>query len=168
MPPTWNSLISILSKITRENHPSAIQCTHCGNHSSFIKWGSYRRYLFDDELINIQRYRCDNDQCPRTTFSVLPHAFLPIARASVCMLMYVLMMNEQGQCIAQIAKKTGSTWPRIQRWISKARLLREWLKKEYGKACPCYLQTSHWYAFARDFSWAFYPARFRSWATNIK
>ena len=121
MPPTWNSLISFLSEITRENSPSIIQCSHCGNRDCFRKWGHYRRYLFDDELVNIQRYRCDNDQCPRTTFSILPHAFLPIIRASVCILMYVLRMYELGLCIAQIAQNTGNTWPHHLLICPKAR-----------------------------------------------
>ncbi len=161
MPPIWISLISFLSEITRENDTPIIQCTHCGNRKTYTKWGSYRRYLFDDELINIQRYRCDNDLCPRMTFSVLPHALLPIERASMCMLMYVLSMYEQGQSIAQIARKTCNTWPRIQRWISKARSIRVWFEKEYGQTCPCYDLAADWFSFARDFSWAFYPERFR-------
>lgn len=161
MPPTWNSLISNLSKITRENSSYIIQCSHCGNRHCYTKWGHYSRYLFNDELINIQRYRCYNDRCPRQTFSILPHAFLPLVRASLCMLMYVLAMHEQGYCIAQIAKATGNTWPRIQRWISKALSLRDWLKKEYGKPCSCFYRNANWFSFTRDFSWAFYPARFR-------
>lgn len=161
MPPTWNSLIYCLSEITRENSPSIIQCSHCGNCDCYRKWGHYTRYLFNDELVNIQRYRCDNDQCPRTTFSILPHAFLPIIRASVCMLMYVLRMYELGYCIAQIAQNTGNTWPRIQRWINKALVIRDWLKKEYGQTCPCFYRVADWFSFTRDFSWAFYPVRFR-------
>jgi len=161
MPPTWNSLISFLSEITRKNRSSIVQCTHCGNRRAYIKWGCYRRYLFDDELINIQRYRCDNDLCHRKTFSILPHAFLPIERASVCMLMYVLTLYEQGDSIPQIAKKTANTWPRIKRWIAKALSLRDWLQTEYGQTCPGFCQTADWFSFTRDFTWAFYPARYR-------
>lgn len=159
MPPIWNSLISFLSKITRENSSSTIQCSHCGNSHCYTKWGHYSRYLFDDELINILRYRCDNDQCPRKTFSILPRPFLPIVRASVSMLMYVLTRAEQGVNIAQIARETGSTWSRTQRWVSKAGLIRNWLKKEYGSTVACRCQASNWPAFTRDFSWTFYPAR---------
>lgn len=160
MSPTWNSLISFLSEITRENHTTIVQCSHCGNRDCYRKWGHYRRYLFNDELVNIQRYRCDNDLCPRMTFSILPHAFLPVERASVCMLMYVLTMYEQGSSIAQIARNTANTWSRIQRWLSKALSLRDWLKKEYGQACSCFYQATNWFSLTRDFSWAFYPARF--------
>ncbi len=157
----WSSLITFLSEITRENCDSIVCCTHCGNRHAYKKWGFYSRYAFDDRLINIQRYRCDNDLCPLKTFSILPHAFLPIIRASLCMLMHVLKMLEQGQTIAAIARHTDSSWPRMQRWITKAVLIREWLDQEYGKALPCLSQDRRWPTFTRDFSWAFYPDRMR-------
>lgn len=158
MSPTWNSLISFLSDITKENYSSMIQCTHCGNRDTLIKWGFYNRYTFNDELINIPRYRCDNDLCPRQTFSIPPHPFLPILRASLCMLMYVLKMYEMGYCIAEIARATQNTWSRIHRWLSRIRLIRYWLFKEYGNTCPGLSMGGNWAVFVRDFSWTFYPA----------
>jgi len=157
----WSSLITFLSEITRENYNSIIRCTHCGNRHTYVKWGFYCRYLFNDELINIQRYRCDNDLCPQKTFSILPHAFLPIIRISLCMLIYVLKMYEQGDTIAGIAQHTGSNWPRMQRWIAKALSIREWFECEYSRASPCLSQAVRWSSFIRDFSWAFYPDRVR-------
>ncbi|MBW2655532.1 MAG: hypothetical protein JRE64_12905 [Deltaproteobacteria bacterium] len=157
----WSSLITILSKITRENSDSVVCCTHCGNRQTYVKWGFYRRYSFDDSFINIQRYRCDNDLCPRKTFSILPHAFLPIIRTSLCMLIYILKMYEQGDTIAGIARHTGTNWPRMQRWIAKALSIREWLQKEYDNALPCLSKNRQWASFTRGFSWAFYPDRIR-------
>lgn len=153
----WSSLITVLSEITRENFDSIVCCTHCGNRHTYIKWGFYHRYLFNDELINIQRYRCNNDLCPCKTFSILPHAFLPVIRASLCMLIYILKMYEQGWTIASIARHTGSNWPRMQRWVTKALSIRDWLRQEYGNAFPCLMQNRKWTSFTRDFSWAFYP-----------
>ena len=155
----WNSLITVLSQITRENLNSVVRCTCCGNRHTYVKWGFYHRYLFNDELINIQRYRCDNDLCPCKTFSVLPHAFLPCIRASVCMLMYILKMYEQGTTIAAIARYTASNWPRIQRWIDKALSVRNWIQQEYDNIFPCCLKNQSWPSFTRDFSWAFYPKK---------
>jgi transposase-like protein len=155
----WDSLITVLSDITRENLDLLVCCTHCGNRHTFIKWGFYKRYLFNDELINIQRYRCDNDLCPQKTFSILPHAFLPVIRASVCMLMYILKMYEQGRTISAIARHTGSNWPRIHRWIAKALSIRSWLQKEYDNIFSCHLKNRNWTSFTRDFSWAFYPKK---------
>lgn len=159
MPRTWDSLITVLSEITRKNCVALVCCPHCGNRHTYIKWGFYSRYLFNDELINIQRFRCDNDLCPCKTFSILPHAFLPIIRASLYMLMYILKMYEQGETIAKIARHTGSNWPRIQRWITKAIYIRRWLAQEYGNAFPFLSQGKLWTSFTRDFSWAFYPNR---------
>ena len=157
----WSSLITVLSEITRKNFDSIVCCPHCGNRNTFIKWGFYDRYLFNDELINIQRFRCDNDLCPQKTFSILPHAFLPIIRASLCMLRYLLKMYEQGETIAGIARQTGNSWSRVQRWIAKAVLVRDWIRKEYGNVSLCFLSTRQWASFTRNFSWAFYPKRLR-------
>lgn len=136
MPTPWNSLLYFLSEITRENYNALICCPHCGNRNLYVKYGFYSRYLFDNNLIKIQRYRCDNDLCPHKTFSILPHAFLRINRASLCMLMHVLELYEQGNKIASIARDTGSNWSRTQRWIKKAREIKDWLSKEYKKAPP--------------------------------
>ena len=155
----WDSLIAVLSEITRENLNLLVYCTHCGNRHTYIKWGFYTRYLFNDEITSIQRYRCDNDLCPRKTFSVPPHAFLPIIRASLCMLMHILKMHEQGSTIAGIARHTDSNWPRMQRWIAKALVIREWFEREYSNASPCFFQEKGWTSFTRNFSWAFYPDR---------
>ena len=157
----WLSLITVLSEITRKNSDPVISCPHCGNRHTFIKWGFYHRYLFDEDLITIQRYRCYNDLCPRKTFSILPHAFLRIMRASLCMLMHILSFYESGHCIAGIARQTSNTWPRIQRLIKKALSIRDWIRQEYAGVSPCLSSDRQWSSFIRDFSWAFYPARYR-------
>lgn len=161
MPHPWKSILTVLSEITRKNSDTFVCCSHCGNRDTFLKWGFYSRYSFDDSLINIQRYRCNNDLCPCKTFSILPHAFLPLIRASLCMLTYILKMYEQGDTIAGIARHTGNTWQRIQRWINQAIAIREWLQKEYVGRSPCLLNDRPWSTFTRDFSWAFYPGRGR-------
>jgi transposase-like protein len=157
----WLSLISILSEITRKNSTLIICCPHCGNQYTYIKWGVYYRYLFNDELVAIQRYRCHNDLCPRKTFSVLPHAFLRIVRATLCMLMYMLNLHEKGHRIADIARHTRNSWPRTQRLIAKALSIRDWVKSEYSGGLPCLAPDKMWAHFVRDFSWAFYPARYQ-------
>lgn len=157
----WNSILTVLSEMTRKNSDYLIVCTHCGNRHTYVKWGFYSRYLFNDELINIQRYQCNNDLCPCKTFSILPHAFLPIIRASLCMLMYVLKMYEQGNTIAGIARHTDNNWQRIQRWINKALSIREWVQRDLTNMSPCLSANRQWSTFIRDFSWAFYPGRGR-------
>jgi transposase-like protein len=159
MPHPWKLLIAVLSEITRKNCIAIVCCPRCGNRHTYVRWGFYTRYLFNDELINIQRYRCDNDLCACKTFSILPHALLPITRASLCMLMYVLRMVEQGDTIAKIVRCTGGSRSRVQRWINKAVAIRDWFRMEGGS--PCFSPDQLWTSFSRNFSFAFYPERFR-------
>nr|WP_320016238.1 hypothetical protein [uncultured Desulfobacter sp.] len=168
MHPPWISILTALSEITSKKYASIISCPYCGNRYCYVKYGFYNRYLFNDELIQIQRYRCDNDQCPQRTFSILPHAFLRIARASLCMFMHVLQMKKDGHSIADIAKYTGYSWPRIQRWIAKAQQIKEWIDSERKQSAPCMLPKNEWTNFIRDFSWAFYPKRYPAVAINTK
>jgi hypothetical protein len=86
---------------------------------------------------------------------------LPVVRASLCMMMYVLDLYEKGHPVAHIARCTGNGWPRIKRWVSKAIAIRDWLRRENGDAFPCLSPNTYWNTFTRNFSWAFYPNRFR-------
>ncbi len=152
----WDLLITVLSKITRKKSDLPVCCPHCGDRQNFIKWGFYCRYCFDDQLVHVQRYRCFNTFCPYKTFSILPHAFLPIVRASLCMLTLVLSMYEQGIKLAHIARQTGSSWQRVKRWVQRALSVRDWIKREYGL---CRVMINQWSSLTRDFSFAFYPDR---------
>ena len=168
MHPPWLSILTTLSAITRKNYTTLIQCPHCGNKDCFVRYGFYGRYLFNDELTQIQRYRCDNDQCPQKTFSILPHAFLRIARLPLCLFMHILRLSEQGYSIAAIARYTGTNWPRIQRWIAKAEKIKKWIQTERKHSHPCLLPKDQWPIFIRDFSWAIYPRRYGAPAINTK
>jgi len=161
MPHAWKSLISILSEIATQKPAQAICCPCCGNRERTTKYGFYERYNFDEQaLVSIQRFRCDNDQCPRRTFSVLPHPFLRVLRASLCMFRFILSLWESGQSIALVARKTGQTWPRIQRWISRAEDIRSRLGSDDAfSALPCLKPIQGWTEFVRDFSHACYPGR---------
>lgn len=168
MSPPWSSILNALSEMTSEKYVSIICCPYCGNRYCFVKYGFYSRYLFNDALTQIQRYRCDNDQCPQRTFSILPRAFLRIARASLCMFMHVLQLYKQGHSIAAIARYTGSNWPRIKRWIDKAQEIKKWIKTEREHSPPCMLPRNEWPLFTRDFSYAFYPQRYGIYLINTK
>lgn len=160
MHPPWLFILTGLSEITSKKYASIIICPYCGNRHCFVKYGFYVRYLFNGELTKIQRYRCDNDKCPQRTFSILPHAFLRIARASLCMFMHVLKMYEQGENIAAIARYTDSNWPRIKRWIGIAQKIKNWINTERKLSDPCVSSKDDWSLFIRDFSYFFYPQRY--------
>lgn len=161
MPRTWKLFISILSEIATQKSEQIICCPFCGNREHTTKYGFYMRYNFDDEsLVSIQRFRCDNDQCPRRTFSVLPHPFLRILRPSLCMLRFILSLWESHLSIASIARMTGQTWPRIQRWIRRAADIRSRLDSDEAfLPPPCIKPIQEWTLFVRDFSHACYPGR---------
>lgn len=161
MPHTWKSLIAHLSKIATEDHERTICCPCCGNREHTARYGFYKRYNFDDQtLILVQRYRCNNYQCPRRTFSVLPHPFLRILRASLCMFQFVLALLEGGNTIAGIARITGQTWPRIGRWIHRAAHLRAWIRNDDAfSPHPCSRPPREWPGFVRDLSRVCYPGR---------
>ena len=168
MLPPWPSILTALSEITRKNYAERILCPHCGNKYCFVKYGFYNRYLFDDQLVKIQRYRCDNDQCPQKTFSILPHAFLRIARLPLCLFMLVLRLSKQGHNIAAIARYTDSNWPRVKRWIAKAEKIKKWIETDRKHSHPCLLPKDQWPLFIRDFSWVIYPRRYGMPAINTK
>jgi hypothetical protein len=73
------------------------------------------------------------------------------------MLMYILKMYKQGHTIAAIARHTGSSWQKMQRWIAKASQIKKWVEQEYADRSPCLIPNRDWASFTRDFSWAFYP-----------
>lgn len=161
MPHTWNLLISILSENATKECKQLIRCPCCGNRERIPKYGFYSRYNFDDQtVVPIQRFRCDNTQCPRRTFSILPHPFLRILRASLCMFQFILSLLASGKSIAAIARMTGQTWPRIQRWIRRAADIRSIIQTEDAfSPMPCIRPLREWPLFVRDLSHVCYPGK---------
>lgn len=161
MPHTWKSLITHLSEIATQEYDRTIVCPCCGNKERTPKHGFYMRYSFDERTqVRIQRFRCDNDQCPRTTFSVLPHPFMRILRASLCMFQWVLSLWQNRQSVASIARNIGATWSRTQRWIGRALDIQKKLEYDFAFSVPpCLKPVREWSLFVRDFSHACYPVR---------
>jgi len=75
-------LIASIYCAAEEIDPMAFAaCPVCNSAKGHICWGHYWRYRpGTDQREAIQRLLCKNDQCPRQTFSVLPHPFLRIVR----------------------------------------------------------------------------------------
>ena len=165
MSPTWSSFIASLVSIAMENHAPVIACTECGERDLFEKHGSYSRRALDGEsTINIPRFKCYNDICPRVTFSILPYPMLRYVRASLCMFCHVLLMFEQQTPIHEIAEFTGNSWAVTQRWIKRAQEIRIWLQETASSVSwegdICKLNKNIWHHFIQQFSWYFYPARY--------
>ena len=98
--PMSNPLQAILlfaSCAAKQNLTSKIVCPECGERHRLTKWGFYTRYLFHgDDSLEIQRFRCLNRQCPRFTFSILPHPLLPVVRVPLCFMLLLLLMHQKG------------------------------------------------------------------------
>lgn len=150
------------SCVAKQNLISDIICPQCGERQLVIKWGCYRRYLFnDDQTATIQRFRCLNRHCSRYTFSVLPHPFLPVMRVPLCFLLALLSLHQKGCSIARLARKAGKRWAVIQRCLSMASRVKTFLNNEFtDSGSPCLQPTIIWTAFTQRFSWAFFPNRF--------
>ena len=153
------------SRVAKQNLTSTVICPGCGERHLVIKWGSYQRYLFDDdEQVPIQRFRCLNRKCSRCTFSVLPHPFLPVVRVPLCFLLAILSFHQKGCSVAQLARKAGKRWTMVRRSLSTARRVRAFLQTEIytimGIGSPCLNPGAVWTTFCQRFSWAFFPKRF--------
>jgi hypothetical protein len=159
-------ILVFLSSIAKENQIAEILCPKCGERRRVTKYGFYYRYLFTgNETKAIQRYCCGNRECPRRTFSILPHPFLPILRVSLCFLMMLLEVRErEGRRVSDLAALIGSTWSTVRRMLRRAVAVRKWLSQEQEVALwgptPCLAPRLHWTAFTQTFSWAFFPNRF--------
>ena len=153
------------SCVANQNLTSTIICPQCGERHLVIKWGSYRRYLFDgDDRVPIQRFRCLNRQCSRCTFSVLPHPFLPVVRVPLSFFLAILSSHQKGCSVAQLARNAVKSWAMIRRCLSMASRVETFLQKEVaaivGRGSPCLQPSAVWTVFTHCFSWAFFPNRF--------
>jgi len=159
------TILRFASYVAKQNLISEINCPQCGERHLIIKWGSYCRYLFEgDETIAIQRFRCLNRQCSRSTFSILPHPFLPVARVPLCFFLAVLSLHQEGCSVAQMARAAGKRWSVIRRCLTMAGRVKVFLHSELyaimGIGLPCLQPRVVWTAFCQRFSWAFFPQRF--------
>ncbi len=141
-----------------------IACPACNSAKGHICWGHYWRYRpGTDQREAIQRFLCKNDECPRQTFSVLPHPFLRIVRFTLCSLFAILAMFEAGETVSELARQFGVARSTIRRAVGFSRRLKTWMDRESQTApwapSPCFCPKRLWSSFIRAFSWAFYPAR---------
>lgn len=166
MPTPLKAILRSTSQAAKQILPSEFVCPACGERHRLIKWGSYTRYLFDgDDIIKIQRVRCLNQQCHRCTFNVLPHPLLPILQVPLCFLRALLDMHQLGSTIADLAKRSGKSWPVIRRCLSMARRIQKFFRDQLetilGVSSPCLCPAVCWTRFTQVFSWAFFPQRHR-------
>ncbi|MCP3861520.1 MAG: hypothetical protein GY695_00025 [Aestuariibacter sp.] len=161
MPSPLRAILLTTNRIAKQNLTSENICPGCGECHRLIKWGFYTRYLFhSDDTIRIQRFRCLNSHCPRSTFSILPHPLLPIARVPLCFIMTLLSLYQDGCPVADLARKSGKSWSIVRRSLAIAKRIQAVLKVELELLLPCLHPAVSWTVFTHAFSWAIFPRRF--------
>ena len=150
-----------------------ITCPEChSRQNEHIKWGFYYRYWPGTyELVPIQRYFRKRESCPRKTFSVLPHPFLPYIRFTLCSLLILIQLADAGETISEIAEILRVRRSTARRVIRFARKFSDWMDRESKTApwmpSPCLNPGRFWPLFTRMISWAFFPDGYRRKAANI-
>lgn len=155
------SWLSILFFESNSNPKADIRCPLCGERLRICRNGHYFRYRFeDDEPMAVQRYGCGNPACPRVTFSIPPHPYLPICRIPLCLLMAMLIkLRTQKYSINDCARWINSSWNTAKRAVTLAARLLDWFNREAEAGVipkmPCL--PNQWPDFIRAYSYAFCP-----------
>jgi hypothetical protein len=139
MPFTLKNILHHFVLVTNEN----TRCPHCRERQRIWKNGFYSRYRLGAAILEpIQRYRCRNAACPRQSFSILPHPFLPWLRVSLCFLATLWELCQTGRhTIAELARQANQGWGVMRRQVRRAAWLTAWLERERDLALaglrPC-------------------------------
>jgi len=133
------------------------RCSHCGSPVT-IRYGTYpRAHPEQDILIRVKRFLCKSSECPRVTFSVLQHPFLPIVRHFYKTLLLCHIFAAKDQLTqAEIARRLGVTRGVARRLQNLVRQVIPWLQQEKKIAIWGDDPASYWQSFTRDFSQRFY------------
>lgn len=173
MPPlSWMSMLPIRPKKAKQNIEPPC-CPHCHERWRIVRYGRYWRYRYgcSSERIPVARYACRNPDCPRRTFSLLPHGFLPQMRMPLCLLMAMYRLHVAASVpLNALARMLHHSWTTIRRAVALARRLLDWCRQEVTAEAmapwPCH--PARWPAFTRAFSYAFRPGRYVAQAINTK
>lgn len=142
--------------ITDKKEPH-FRCPQCGG-LLIIRYGTYpRAHPKQNILVRVKRFLCKSSQCPRVTFSVLEHPFLPIVRHfyQTLLFCYTLAANDQ-PTQAEIARRLGVTRGVVKRLQDLVKKVIPWVEQEKKIAAWGADPASFWQCFTRDFSQRFY------------
>lgn len=160
MPNPLQIILLATNEIAKQNLNTEIICPRCGERRNLIKWGFYTRYLFhNDDTIRVQRFRCLNTRCPRSTFSILPHPLLPFVRMPLCFIMTLLSLYQKGCSVADLSRKSAKSWAVVRRSLNIAKKIQTVLQNEIDLLLPCLNPAVSWTLFTHAFSWALFPKR---------
>jgi len=175
-PFSWMSILPVCVENAKNNLPPRnnlapdIRCPQCHERWRIVRYGRYWRYRYEShERLAVARYACRNPRCPRRTFSLLPHAYLPWVRTPLCRLLALYQQHvHEGQAINHLARKLRQAWNTLRRAVNLARRILDWCGRELAADAlpiwPCH--RSRWPAFCRAYSYAFLPACFSQKTIN--
>jgi hypothetical protein len=141
-----------------------VRCPHCAT-SLIVRYGTYQRAHPEKPiLVKVPRFLCKSPRCPRITFSVLPHPFLPIVRHfSQTLLCCHFLCNIDKASQAEGVRRMGLSRGVIKRLSVLGRKFTPWFNHEKKIADwgpnPDTNPLLFWTDFTRDFSRVFYPKR---------
>ena len=163
-PLSWMTILLTCLSNAKQNIEPHIRCPHCNERIRIARHGCYWRFRFEsDDKMAVARFRCRNPDCPRCTFSRLPHPYLPLIRIPVCVLMDLYQRHVvDGKSVSDCARYVGCRWNTARRALDLAKRLLVWIGQEViagTLSCqPC--QPSEWPLLTRAYSYAFLPGRF--------
>lgn len=139
-----------------------IVCPGCGDRHRFKRHGFYWRYLPGAaDRIAVPRFRCENRQCPRRTFSVLPYPCLRHKRYSLGF--YTMLVEAVAHTSLQrLACRFRKGWSAMRRLLHQAGQVLAFFRTERWRGhwgpCPCLEPWRTWTAFTQAQSYATGPS----------
>ncbi len=141
--------------------PDLVQCSGCGDRYRHARHGTYERFLPDsNETIEVQRYRCQNPDCPCVTFSILPFPCLRYKRQTLATLTRIAR-QAASHSVQVLAQVYGKGWTAMRRLIRAARQVSAFFCFERSVQswgpCPCADPRRHWTGFTQALSYVKVP-----------
>ena len=161
-----SSMHTILKHACSGKSEHSVRCPHCAT-TLIVRHGTYQRaHPHEQELINVQRYRCKAPDCPWKTFSILSYPFLPIVRHfQQTVFFFHSLYNVERKTQADTARQLGVTRGVIKRLARFCHRFVPWFTQEkhigvWGPH-PEVSPEHFWIDYTRDFSQALYPMRWK-------
>jgi hypothetical protein len=159
MPLTLDAILAHFVLVANEK----VCCAVCREAERICKNGHYWRFRFTGNgLEKVPRYLCKNPACPRVSFSILPHPFLPRLRVSLCFLTALWGLWRSGcHTAAALARQAGLPWMTLRRRLRQAEWVCRWIEREGSEAMaawwPCADPGRSWTPFTQALSHAVRP-----------
>lgn len=127
---------------------SQIVCPCCHSKDCY-RHGSYNRKWFyslipgEKIIAQVQRYRCRNAECPRSTFSVLPLMVMPYSHFLYPDLLSIQRALTQGIAVNELATRVWHiSWSVMKRSSKQIEQMQGWIRQQYQEVTNGQTATS--------------------------